>query len=227
MIQLIQSSSLLKQLFQKIARLAGVPLECWCAALWLSQSQYFRDCSILLPVSASSGSHIAPLSLSLGPSFVLFLNALYYLSTVYYFCASVCLSLSTVKPLSCFSLYGFVTRASAPVCVFVTAMCFCGCMCIDVYEFPLKRTREEVVEHSFFRCFLPSSFQEERNNFFPSSFLPSSSISCRRNDVRNLSTINDVLLLLAPPSAAQQQQLQKNGVMQNFMLGMNAARFCA
>ena len=59
---------------------------------------------------------------------------------------------------------------SAGVCLCDSNVCFCGCMCIDVYEFPLKRTREEVVEHSFFRCFLPSSFQEERNNFFPSSF---------------------------------------------------------
>ena len=116
---------------------------------------------------------------------------------------------------------------SAGVCLCDSHVCFCGCMCIDVYEFPLKRTREEVVEHSFFRCFLPSSFQEERTNFFPSSFLPSSSISCRRNDVRNLSTINDVLLLLAPPSAAQQQKLQKKWCYTKFMLGMNAARFCS
>ena len=139
--QLIQNSSQLKQLLQRRST-PGVLVRGTVAfaITILSQLLHITSCQCFVSVT------YRPLSLSLGPSFMLFLKALYYqlyLSTVFYFYDSVCLSLSTVKTLSCFSLYGFLTRASAPVCVFVTAMCILlyVCMCMNSHKKNARRNR--------------------------------------------------------------------------------------
>ena len=139
-LQLIQSSLQLKQLLQRIARLAGVPVECWCAALWLSQSTYPRNYSILLPVSASSRSHIA-FVVSWSVVHVLSQGSLLseYRVLLLHFCLPITINRKT-------ALLLFVVRFphasfSAVVCLCDSHVYFCACMCIAVYEFPLKNAR--------------------------------------------------------------------------------------